>query len=92
MFSKVTCEVFHFRIFAQLTRLAGAGWRLQFAGTILRSPSHVRAEWADNFAAMSIEKPALKGLKRANKARWLKPEIRVRAQHSIPTARSGMLR
>lgn len=30
---------------------------------------------------MSIEKPALKGLKRANKARWLKPEIRVRVQH-----------
>jgi N-methylhydantoinase B/oxoprolinase/acetone carboxylase alpha subunit len=30
---------------------------------------------------MSIEKPALKGLQRANKARWLKPEIRVRAQH-----------
>ena len=30
---------------------------------------------------MSIEKPALKGLRRANKAQWLKPEIRVRAQH-----------
>ena len=30
---------------------------------------------------MSIEKPALKGLRRTNKAQWLKPEIRVRAQH-----------
>jgi hypothetical protein len=30
---------------------------------------------------MSIEKPALKGRQGANKARWLKPEIRVRAQH-----------
>ena len=33
------------------------------------------------FAEMAIEKPALKGLRRANKAQWLKPEIRVRAQH-----------
>ena len=55
---------------------------LEFAGpAILRTPSHARAEWADKFAAMSIEKPALKGLRRANKAQWLKPEIRVRAQH-----------
>jgi hypothetical protein len=30
---------------------------------------------------MSIERPALRGLQRANKARWLKPEIRVRVQH-----------
>jgi hypothetical protein len=30
---------------------------------------------------MSIENPALKGLRRANRAQWLKPEIRVRAQH-----------
>jgi hypothetical protein len=30
---------------------------------------------------MSIEKPALKSLRRANKAQWLKPEIRVTAQH-----------
>jgi ATP-dependent DNA ligase len=35
----------------------------------------------EKFAAMSIEKPALKGLQRANKAQWLKPAIRVRAQH-----------
>jgi bifunctional non-homologous end joining protein LigD len=55
---------------------------LEFAGPgILRTPSSARAEWADKFAAMSIEKPALKGLRRANKAQWLKPEIRVRAQH-----------
>jgi bifunctional non-homologous end joining protein LigD len=51
---------------------------LVFAGpAILRTPSHARAVWADKFAA----KPALKGLQRANKAQWLKPEIRVRAQH-----------
>jgi hypothetical protein len=36
---------------------------------------------ADNFAAMAIEKPALKGLRRANRVQWLKPEIRIRAQH-----------
>jgi len=55
---------------------------LEFAGpAILRPPSHVRTEWADKFAAMSIEKPALKGLRRANKARWLRPELRVRAQY-----------
>ena len=47
----------------------------------MRTPSNAGAEWADRFAAMSIEKPALKGLRRANSARWLKPEIRVRAQH-----------
>jgi hypothetical protein len=36
---------------------------LQFAGpAIIRPPSQARAEWADKFAAMSIEKPALKGL------------------------------
>jgi hypothetical protein len=35
----------------------------------------------DNFAAMAIEKPALKGLRRANRVQWLKPEIRIRAQH-----------
>ncbi len=55
---------------------------LEFAGpAILRPPSHARADWADKFAAMSMDKPALKGLRRPNKARWLKPEIRVRAQH-----------
>ena len=49
---------------------------LEFAGpAILRPPSHARAEWVDKFAAMSIEKPALKGLRRANKAQWLKPEM-----------------
>src|SRR5262245_35518414 len=55
---------------------------LEFAGpAILRPPSYSRAEWADRFAAMSIGKPALKGLRRTNKAQWLKPQIRVRAQH-----------
>jgi hypothetical protein len=55
---------------------------LKFAGpAILRPPSRVRAEWAAKLAAMSIDKPALKGLWRANRTRWLKPEIRVRAQH-----------
>ena len=58
------------------------GSEMEFAGpAILRTPSHARAEWAGKFAAMSIEKPALKGLRRTNKAHWLKPEIRVRAQH-----------
>jgi len=55
---------------------------LEFAGpAIIRPPSHARADWKMMFAALSIEKPALKGLRRANKAQWLKPEIRVRAQH-----------
>ena len=55
---------------------------LQFAGpAIMRAPSNARAEWGEKFAAMAIEKPVLKGLRRANKAQWLKPEIRVRAQH-----------
>src|SRR4029450_9889548 len=35
---------------------------------ILRPPSSARAEWADKFAAISIEKPALKGLRRADKS------------------------
>jgi ATP-dependent DNA ligase len=55
---------------------------LEFAGpAILKLPSHARAEWAEKLATMSIEKPALKGLRRANEARWLKPEIRVRARY-----------
>src|SRR5262245_2951417 len=55
---------------------------LEFAGpAIIRPPSRVRAEWAAKLAAMSIEKLALKGLTRANKAQWLKPKIRVRVQH-----------
>jgi hypothetical protein len=55
---------------------------LEFAGpAIIRPPSHARGEWAEKFAVMSIEKPALKGLRRANKAQWLKPQIRVRAQY-----------
>jgi bifunctional non-homologous end joining protein LigD len=55
---------------------------LEFAGpAIIRPPSHARAEWTEKFAAIAIEKPALKGLRRACKAQWLKPEIRVRAQH-----------
>jgi len=56
--------------------------QLEFAGpAIMRTPSQARAEWANKFAAMSIEKPALKGLRRANKAHWVQPVIRVRAQH-----------
>ena len=47
----------------------------------MRTPSNARAELADNFAAMAIEKPALKGLRGANRVQWLKPEIRIRAQH-----------
>ena len=55
---------------------------LEFAGpAIRRPPSHASAEWADKFAAMSIEKPVLKWLRRANKTQWLKPEIGIRAQH-----------
>jgi hypothetical protein len=56
--------------------------KLEFAGpAIIRPPSHARAQWAEKFAVMSVEKPALKGLRRANKAQWLKPALRVRAQH-----------
>jgi ATP-dependent DNA ligase len=55
---------------------------LEFAGpAILRHPSRARAQWAEKFAAMSVEKPPLRGLRRANRAQWFKPEIRVRAQH-----------
>jgi ATP-dependent DNA ligase len=55
---------------------------LEFAGpAIWRPPSHARADWADKLAKMAIERPVLNGLKRANKAQWLKPEIRVRARH-----------
>jgi bifunctional non-homologous end joining protein LigD len=58
------------------------GGELEFAGrAILKPPSHASAEWAEKIAAMSIERPALKGLRRANKARWLKPEIRVWARY-----------
>jgi bifunctional non-homologous end joining protein LigD len=54
---------------------------LEFAGqAILAPPSAAGALWAEKFAALSIEKPALKGMRRG-KARWLKPEIRVRAQY-----------
>src|SRR6476659_1620726 len=39
--------------------------KLQFAGpAIIRPPSHSGAEWAEKFAAMAIEKPALTGLRR----------------------------
>ena len=38
-------------------------------------------EWDEKFATMSIDKPALRGLRRANKAQCPKPEIRVRARH-----------
>jgi bifunctional non-homologous end joining protein LigD len=55
---------------------------LEFAGpAILRPPSNARAEWAEKLAAISIEKPALKGFRRANRAQWLRPEIKVRVQH-----------
>ena len=54
----------------------------EFAGpAIIRPPSHARAEWAMKFAAMAIEKLAVKGLRRANRPQWLKPVIRVRVQH-----------
>jgi len=47
----------------------GRGGELDFAGpAILKPPSHATAEWAEKFAAMWIEKPALKGLRRVNKA------------------------
>jgi bifunctional non-homologous end joining protein LigD len=60
----------------------GRDGELEFAGpAILLAPSYARAEWAERFVALSIEKPALKGLRRANTAQWFKPEIRVRAQH-----------
>jgi len=56
---------------------------LEFAGpAIMRAPSHARAEWADKFAAIAIDKPPLKGLRRANKAQWLKPGLRVRGSVS----------
>ena len=52
---------------------------LEFAGAaILRMAANTKAEWVDEFAAKSIEKQALKGFRRANRALWLKPEIRVR--------------
>jgi hypothetical protein len=51
-----------------------------------------RAEWADKFAAMSIEKPAFKGLRRANKAKWLKPESASWRGTSRRRAPSGMPR
>ena len=55
---------------------------VEFAGPAIRRPlSHARAEWADKFAAMSIEKPVLRGLRRGNKTLWLKPEIGIRAQY-----------
>jgi hypothetical protein len=41
---------------------------------IIKPPSPAKAQWAEK----ATEKPALKGLRRANKAN---PEIRVRAQH-----------
>ena len=57
------------------------GGELEFAGpAILRPPSYARAEWAKKFATMLIEKPALPSLKRANKAQFIKPEIRVRVR------------
>jgi hypothetical protein len=57
------------------------GGKLEFAGpAILKPPSQSRAEWAEKFAAMATEKPALKSLRRS-KAQWLKPEIRVKARH-----------
>jgi hypothetical protein len=46
------------------------------------------AEWAEKFAAMSFEGPAIKGLRRG-KAQWLRPELRVRVQH---LKARGMLR
>jgi DNA ligase D-like protein (predicted ligase) len=57
------------------------GGKLEFAGpAILRPPSGARTEWTEKLAAVSIDKPALQGM-RSGKAQWLKPEIRVRARH-----------
>jgi hypothetical protein len=57
------------------------GGKLEFAGpAILRPPSGARSEWAEKLAALSIDKPALEGM-RSGKAQWLKPEIRARAEH-----------
>ena len=65
------------------------GGKLEFAGpAILRPPSGARAEWAEKLAALSIDKPALEGL-RSGKAQWLKPEIRVRARHLKAKACDG---
>jgi ATP-dependent DNA ligase len=65
--------------------------KLEFAGSaILRPPSHAKAEWADKFAAMPIERSALKGLRRANNAQWLKPESGSGLSISGPRARCGM--
>jgi bifunctional non-homologous end joining protein LigD len=56
--------------------------QLEFAGpAMLRLSSEARVEWAEKFAKMLIEKPAMRGLKRANRAQWVKPEIRVRARY-----------
>ena len=53
----------------------------------MRMAANTKAEWVDEFAAKSIEKQALKGFRRANRALWLKPEIRVRTSISRPRAR-----
>jgi hypothetical protein len=37
---------------------------------------------------MSIEKSALEGVKRANKAQWVKPEIKIRV-HACQIPRDG---
>ena len=59
----------------------GRGTGVRRPGDHCRPPSHARTEWIEKFAAMAIDRPALKGLAASNKAQWLKPEIRVRAQH-----------
>jgi bifunctional non-homologous end joining protein LigD len=65
---------------------------LKFAGpAILRPPSHARAEWADKFAAMLIDKPALEGLRRARRAQWLNPRSGSGFNISRPKARSSTL-
>jgi hypothetical protein len=48
---------------------------------IIKPPSKARAEWVEGLAAVAIERPALKGLRSTNKARWLKPEIGVTARY-----------
>jgi hypothetical protein len=64
---------------------------LEFAGpAILRLPSGARVEWAEKFAKMVIEKPALRGVKRANRAQWMKPEIRSGRAISRPRVRCAM--
>jgi len=69
------------------------GGELEFAGpAIFRLPSTARAEWIEKFSNMAMEKPALRGLRRANKAQWFKPEAESGRNTSRPRVRSDMRR